>query len=312
MLQRRQTVKEMAQVRSQALEASKNYQEFCAEVHDLRAWLTEKLKTASDQSYRDLSNLERKLQKHEAFERELRANEGQLRTVNKLGQSLIAQDSYKKDDVAKTLRELNDEWQKLVGLSLDKGRRLREAVAQHTYNTSIDDVQNKIKEIDSKLKNTNVGNDLRSCREMLKKQEALENDLSQCAYRVDELRKQSEEMAQDGHFDSPSIKNDADKCKKKLKDLNVPMRQRREDLEESLKFYKFGFELDNELQWIKDHLPLASSDILGQNLHQAQNLFKKHKKLEAEIIGHQPVIDKTLEGGRALIEQKHPEHKKVI
>lgn len=42
------------------------------------------MKTATDDSYKDLSNLERKLQKHEAFERELRANEGQLRNVNKV------------------------------------------------------------------------------------------------------------------------------------------------------------------------------------------------------------------------------------
>lgn len=51
---------------------------------------------------------------------------------------------------------------------------------------------------------------------------------------------------------------------------------------------------------------------LGQNLHQAQTLHKKHKKLEAEIIGHQPMIDKTLASGQALIDQAHPEKKKVM
>lgn len=51
---------------------------------DLKIWLTDKLKTASDESYRDLTNIERKLQKHEAFECELRANEGQLRNINKV------------------------------------------------------------------------------------------------------------------------------------------------------------------------------------------------------------------------------------
>lgn len=293
------------------MEASKNYQEFCAEVDDLRKWLNEKLKTASDQSYRDLSNLERKLQKHEAFERELRANEGQIRNVNKLGQALIAQESYRKDDVAKTLKDLNDEWQKLVGISLEKGRRLRQAAAQHSYNTSIDDVQNKINEIDENLKNTNVGNDLRSCKELLKRHESLENELGQCASRVDDLMKQSDEMTHDDHFDSNAIKNKALESKKKLKDLDTPMKNRRDDLEESLKFYKFLFELDNELQWIKDHMPLASSETLGQNLHEAQNLCKKHKKLEAEIVGHQPVIDKSLENGQMLIDQMHPESKKV-
>lgn len=78
-----------------------------------------------------------------------------------------------------------------------------------------------------------------------------------------------------------------------------------------MRFHKFGFELDAELQWIKDHIPLASSTALGQNLHQTQSLYKKHKKLDAEITGHQSMIDKTLQTGQALIEQMHPENKKV-
>lgn len=154
-------MKEGSQQRANVLDASKNFQEFCAEVHDLRKWMAEKVKTASDESYRDLTNLERKLQKHEAFERELRANEGQLRTVNKLGMALIAQDSYRKDDVAQTLKELNNEWQQLVSISLEKGRRLRQAVTQQGYNNSIEDVKHKLDEIENTLKSGNVGTDLR-------------------------------------------------------------------------------------------------------------------------------------------------------
>lgn len=91
----------------------------------------------------------------------------------------------------------------------------------------------------------------------------------------------------------------------RFEDLKEPARRRRALLEESLKFHKFGFELDAELQWVREHKPLATSDVLGQNLHQAQSLYKKHKKLEAEIEGHQPMIDKTLTSGQQLLEQNH-------
>ncbi|XP_023018167.2 spectrin beta chain, non-erythrocytic 5 kst isoform X2 [Leptinotarsa decemlineata] len=310
-LQRRQAVRDACQQRANALDASKNYQEFRAEVHDLRVWMAEKLKTASDESYRDLSNLERKLQKHEAFERELRANEGQLRTINKLGMALIAQESYNKDDVAKTLQELNNEWQHLVGISLEKGRRLRQAVAQHGYNNSIEDVKTKLNEIDENLKSKNVGTDLRSCRDLIKQHDSLENDLAFSANRVDDLVSQSQNLSDEGHFDSDRIKENALASQKVLKDLYKPAQERRAALEEALKFFKFNFELDAEMQWIKEHLALASSEELGQNLHQAQNLHKKHKKLEAEISGHRPVIDKTLETGQDLININHPEGAKI-
>lgn len=81
---RRNAVKDLAQKRLRALQASKDYQKFCAEAGDLNTWLDDKMKIAGDENYRDLSNLPRKLQKHKAFERELRANEGQLRNINKV------------------------------------------------------------------------------------------------------------------------------------------------------------------------------------------------------------------------------------
>lgn len=81
---RRDAVKEAAQKRKNNLQASKDYEKFRAEAGDLNTWLNDKMKVAGDENYRDLSNLPRKLQKHKAFERELRANEGQLRNINKV------------------------------------------------------------------------------------------------------------------------------------------------------------------------------------------------------------------------------------
>ena len=83
-LARREAVKEKAAERRGLLHLSQAYQQFQADADDMFTWMTEKRKMASDESYRDLSNLERKLQKHEAFERELRANEGRLRNLNKV------------------------------------------------------------------------------------------------------------------------------------------------------------------------------------------------------------------------------------
>ncbi|XP_015599750.1 spectrin beta chain, non-erythrocytic 1 isoform X3 [Cephus cinctus] len=310
-LARRAAVKDAAQRRRAALKASEHYQQFSAEVDDLRDWLSDKMKTASDESYRDLNNLERKLQKHEAFERELRANEGQLRAVNKAGKALISEENYRSDDVGKTLKDLNDQWDRLVALSLEKGRRLRQAASQHGYNRTMEDARLKLEEIKNSLQSKLVGTDLRSCKELLKKHQILENDMTQWEQKVDDIVAMGQEMAHEGHFDAANILKASQATQKKFRSLKEPARKRREALEESLRFHKFGFELDAELQWIKDHLPQASSTTLGQNLHQAQSLHKKHKKLEAEIAGHQPMIDKTLASGQTLIDQVHPEKKKI-
>ncbi len=50
----------------------------------LSDWIREKYQTATDESYRELTNLLPKLQKHQAFEAELKANNDRLDVVNQV------------------------------------------------------------------------------------------------------------------------------------------------------------------------------------------------------------------------------------
>ncbi|XP_050079457.1 spectrin beta chain, non-erythrocytic 1 [Anopheles maculipalpis] len=309
-LARRERVKELAQKRRNALQASKDFQKFSSDVDDLNRWLADKTKIASDESYKDLSNLPRKLQKHKAFERELRANEGQLRMVNKEGESLIKTNN-RAGEVSDTLAGINQKWKDLVATSLEKGRRLEQAALQREHNRYIEDSKSKFDELDHALQSKQVGNDLRSCKELMNKHQVLENDIALWEQKVAELVTTGEEMAHEGHFDANNIQNETKKLQLQFAGLKTPARQRRDALDESLRFHKFVFELDTELQWINEHLPAAKSEVIGQNLHQAQSLSKKHKKLEAEIEGHQPMINKTLTSAENLINQNHPERAKV-
>jgi spectrin beta len=309
-LMKRQKVHELAQDRQNALQASKDFQKFAADIDDLNDWLDNKTKIASDESYKDLSNLPRKLQKHKAFERELHANEGQLRSANKDGDSLIKANN-RSNEVKKMLKKVNGKWEKLKQISLEKGRRLEQASLQREHNKNIEDAKKKLGELESNLQSKQVGNDLRSCKDMMNKHQLLESDISMWEQKISELVQSSEEMAQEGHFDANNIKNETKNLQNQFKNLRDPVEKRRAALDESLKFHKFNFEIDSELQWINERLPAASSDTVGQNLYQAQGMDKKHKKLQAEIEGHQPIITKTLNSGQGLIEQNHPEAQKA-
>ncbi|KAL5291928.1 SPTBN5 family protein [Megaselia abdita] len=308
-LARRKSIKDKAFERKRALQASKDFHKFSAEADDLKVWLSDKTRIAADESYRDLTNLPRKLQKHKAFERELRANEGQLRNVNKDAEALIATKNHV-PEVEAMVTDLNQKWRELLSVSEDKGRKLEQASLQREHNRSIDDAKKKLDELQNALQSKDTGNDLRSCKDLITKHGLLESECNIWEQKVEELVKGGDEIAHD-HFNAKNIKSETKEVQNRFKDLSVPMKSRREELEEGLNFHKFVFELDAEFQWIKDHIPAATSTEIGQNLHQAQSLFKKHKKLEAEINGHQPMINKALETGNALVKLNHPEKAKV-
>uniref|UniRef100_A0A8C9EY26 Spectrin alpha, non-erythrocytic 1 n=1 Tax=Pavo cristatus TaxID=9049 RepID=A0A8C9EY26_PAVCR len=68
---------------------SQTLQQFSRDVDEIEAWISEKLQTASDESYKDPTNIQSKHQKHQAFEAELHANADRIRGVIDMGNSLI-------------------------------------------------------------------------------------------------------------------------------------------------------------------------------------------------------------------------------
>lgn len=67
------------------------------------------------------------------------------------------------------LEELNGKWEMLVNSSMEKGKRLRQAAAQHSYNRTLEDARVKLAEIQTCLQSTQLGSDLRNCKQLLKK-----------------------------------------------------------------------------------------------------------------------------------------------
>ncbi|XP_013777045.2 LOW QUALITY PROTEIN: spectrin beta chain, non-erythrocytic 1-like [Limulus polyphemus] len=302
---RREAVKERAEKRREMLEESRTFQQFKAEAEELSEWIQDKMKIATDESYRDLSNLERKLKKHEAFEAEISANEPWLEIVHKSGRDLISDGNFAANEVKEILQRLKHEWEELCVHAKDKGQKLQQAVGQHTYNRTLEGARSKLDELENALASTDYGSDLRSVKELQKKHLLIESEMDIWEERLEHVVSIGQDMVKEGHFDGPNIQRAAKGIGERFRKLKIPANRRRRQLEESLKLHQFNFDVDSELQWIKEHMPAASSQDIGQNLINAQNLYKKHEKLEQEIEGHQPVIEKTLDIGKALIDQKH-------
>lgn len=139
------------------------------------------------------------------------------------------------NEVKETCSELNTKWKKLLSLSQDKGKRLQQAVSQRDHNRCIEDAKKKLNEFEAALMSKDVGHDLRSCKEFLNRQQMLESEIYLWQQKIDELVSSGEEMAHEGHFDSNNIKSETKEIQEEFKKLVMPIQNRREFLEESLK-----------------------------------------------------------------------------
>ena len=72
--------------------------------------------------FQDPTNLQGKIQKHQAFEAELNANQSRLDAVDNTGEELIGDGHYASDQIRERLDELHKLWAYLFERSNDKGQ----------------------------------------------------------------------------------------------------------------------------------------------------------------------------------------------
>lgn len=85
------------------LEDSRRFQYFKRDADELESWINEKLQAASDESYKDSTNLQAKIQKHQAFEAEVAAHSNAIVVLDNTGQEMIKQNHFASSTIKKRL-----------------------------------------------------------------------------------------------------------------------------------------------------------------------------------------------------------------
>uniref|UniRef100_F1KPH2 Spectrin beta chain n=1 Tax=Ascaris suum TaxID=6253 RepID=F1KPH2_ASCSU len=310
-LARRAAVHKAAGKRRAQLEASLVYQNLRRNIQELSQWIAEKKKIANDNAHKDAASIAMKLLKHSAFEAELKANAARLEQVNKDGNALIAQQHYESPSIKRLLDGVNREWAELCKAAEAKGERLRQADAQKGLNRSLDDAHLKLDDIQNALQSKDLGSDLRGVKDLLQKHGLVEKEMSVFDKRIKEITDRGDALIKEGHFDAPSIKAAIKKLTDRFESLKEPARLRRAALEESQKWHKLSFDVDCEMQWIAEKVPIAASEDSGRSLTEATNMQKKHEQLESEVNSRLPHIKATLKRGEDLIKEKHYAHDQI-
>ena len=62
--------------------------------YQAESWIVEKLQVANDESFRDPTNLENKLKKHQEFEAEVNANEQRIQNIAQVRYAFTQSNAY--------------------------------------------------------------------------------------------------------------------------------------------------------------------------------------------------------------------------
>ena len=121
-LGRYQQFKEATKARRQRLEDARKFMYFKRDADELEGWILEKLQTASDENYKDPTNLQAKIQKHQAFEAEVAAHANSLDELDKTGYEMIDYQHYMSPKIKERLDEIHRLWELLLSKLKEKGQ----------------------------------------------------------------------------------------------------------------------------------------------------------------------------------------------
>uniref|UniRef100_A0A670YZN6 Spectrin alpha chain, non-erythrocytic 1 n=1 Tax=Pseudonaja textilis TaxID=8673 RepID=A0A670YZN6_PSETE len=305
LLSRRNTLHERAMLRRTQLADSFHLQQFFRDSDELKSWVNEKMKTATDEAYKDPSNLQGKVQKHQAFEAELSANQSRIDALEKAGQNLMDVKHYASDEVAIRMNEVISLWKKLLEATELKGTKLCEANQQQQFNRNVEDIELWLYEVEGHLASDDYGKDLTNVQNLQKKHALLEADVAAHQDRIDGITIQARQFQEAGHFDADNIKKKQEALVARYEALKEPMVARKQKLADSLRLQQLFRDVEDEETWIREKEPIAASTNRGKDLIGVQNLLKKHQALQAEIAGHEPRIKAVTQKGNSMIDEGH-------
>ncbi|XP_072407098.1 spectrin beta chain, non-erythrocytic 1-like isoform X3 [Chiloscyllium punctatum] len=274
-------------------------QKFLQDCQELTLWINEKMLTAQDMSYDEARNLHTKWQKHQAFMAELASNKDWLDKIDRDGKQLISEKPDTEPIVEEKLKYLHRLWDDLESTTKTKAQCLFDANRTELFTQSCADLDTWLNNLDSQLQSDDHGKDLTSVSILLKKQQMLENQMKVRQKEVEELKLQAQALGQE---DTNIVEVDSKRkrVEERFQELLKPIEERRRNLMASKEGHQFNRDLEDEVLWINERMPLATSTDHGNNLPTVQLLIKKNQTLQKEIQGHQPRIDDIADRGETM------------
>ncbi|NXP74255.1 SPTB2 protein, partial [Ramphastos sulfuratus] len=287
------------------LKDNRDLQKFLQDCQELSLWINEKMLTAQDMSYDEARNLHSKWLKHQAFMAELASNKEWLEKIEKEGMQLIAEKPETEAVVKEKLTSLHQMWEELESTTQTKAQRLFDANKAELFTQSCADLDKWLNGLESQIQSDDYGKDLTSVNILLKKQQMLENQMDVRKKEIEELQSQARALSQEGK-NTDEVDGKRLTVEKKFLELLEPLNERKANLLASKEIHQFNRDVEDEILWVGERMPIATSTDHGHNLQTVQLLIKKNQTLQKEIQGHQPRIDDIFERSQNIITDSSP------
>uniref|UniRef100_A0A8C5UMU9 Spectrin beta, non-erythrocytic 5 n=1 Tax=Microcebus murinus TaxID=30608 RepID=A0A8C5UMU9_MICMU len=304
LLLRREALLGQAGTRRRQLEELQQLQPFLQDSTEVATWLREKNLVALDVRWQDAATLQAQLRKQQSFQAELDASlrrQQELQTVRE-GQRLLQGGHPASETIQERLQELGELWRELQANCQRKAATLQEACEALRLRRSLEELESWLEPVEVELRAPVGDQALPGVGELLEAQGELEAAVDR---RAQALLGQTQAFAQEGHCLPRDTEEQARQLLQRFERLRELLQERRAALEARGLLLQFFRDVDEEMAWVQEKLPLATSQDYGQSLGAVRHLLEKHQNLESEMSGHEALTRAVVGTGHKLVQAGH-------
>uniref|UniRef100_A0AAR2LMC6 Spectrin beta chain n=1 Tax=Pygocentrus nattereri TaxID=42514 RepID=A0AAR2LMC6_PYGNA len=290
--------RELAQQWLSKLNDQWELQRFLQDCHELGDWVAEKMLMAREASRDETQKLHKKWLKHQAFMAELAQNKEWLDKIEKEGQKLMQEKPELSSVVQQKLSEIRECWLDLESTTQAKARQLFESSRADLLAQSYSSLDQRLQHLEGQLAHEDYGQDLTSVNKQLKKLQVSERWRTRWNSGIRKLETCRSRLR-------PSLSRSA--VETRIVRLIEPLKERRRILLASKEVHQVGRDLEDEILWVQERLPMATLQEHGSSLQAVQQLMKKNQSLQRELEGHRGRVEDVLERAAVIASIRSPE-----
>lgn len=282
--QKRLQLRQLCLQKRHHLENALLYAQFIRDVADALSWMAEKQKKVqAEVKTSEVSNLEDKikeLQKHQAFQAEVTANEIRIKEISEKGHILISKRHKASNDIKRQLIDLENAWKQLIYEVNLRSKGLEEAQDILEFNNQLDKMEAWIRDKDVMVQAGDTGKDYEHCQALQRKLDDVDSDMRVDDTRIKHINSLADKLIRQGHSSVQPRRND---FITKWQNLQGALNLYREKLAGALEVHLFNRDVADTAHRITEKALAMENEDVGRNLQGVESLQRKQEALEREM-----------------------------
>ncbi|EDV20209.1 uncharacterized protein TRIADDRAFT_32414 [Trichoplax adhaerens] len=278
-------------------------------------WLTDNRGILGGEDFGDsLPAVEAAVKKHEAIETDINSYHERVVAVENVANELTEQNYHDSDRIQAKKDNVLELWNDLIEMIKQRRNDLEQHLQLQKILQELEDMIDWTKETKALLQSEDYGKELQDVNNLLQNHSILESDIVVHADRIKNVIAEAEafeapedENGKSMKFRCKNIHDGVDQLGQALNEVQQLAADRKSKLEDSQRLLQFYQDCEDEQNWMKE----KEQTLELSNLKKVQDyvsltlLDHRQKALEAEVNGHQPVIENILKVGRGMIDNGH-------